>query len=46
MKKGKINYNDDSIFEDFYNLFDEEEKELVYEDNKTLMNLFYLFFGK
>ena len=29
MKKGKINYNDDSIFEDFYHLFDEEEKELM-----------------
>ena len=28
MKKGKINYNDDSIFEDFYNLFDEEEKRI------------------
>ena len=24
---------------------DKEEKELVYKDNKTFMNLFYLFFG-
>ena len=25
--------------------FDKEEKELVYKDNKTFENLFYLFFG-
>ena len=24
---------------------DKEEKELVYKDNKTFENLFYLFFG-